>query len=78
MIKVTHVMKHGHEYYISDDHSVLIQREDGLTPFGNPMNMRWVMREHKDTGWRLGKMIDFDKYRHDLFERNNIIVDKHE
>lgn len=78
MIKVKHVTKHGYEYYFSEEGGILIQREEGMTPFGNPLNMRWVLREcyYGPFGKSLGKMIDFDQYRHDLFERNEIIVDK--
>lgn len=36
------------------------------TPNGNPMNGRWVLRDAD------GTLIDFDKYRSDLAERNNI------
>jgi len=41
-------------------------REEGLTPNGNEMNNKWVLRD--DTG----TMIDFDQYRSDLAERNDI------
>lgn len=42
------------------------RREDGLTPNGNPVGQRFVLR---DTA---GNWIDFDQYRHDLFERNGL------
>lgn len=38
----------------------------GLTPNGNPMAGRWVLLDSQ------GKFIDWDAYRSDLFERNNI------
>ena len=38
--------------------------EDGLTPNGNPIGSRWVLRD-PDGNW-----VDVDQYRHDLFERN--------
>jgi len=44
-----------------------IKREYGtLTPNGNPMSGRWAYRDGT------GKLIDFDQYRHDLFEHNNL------
>ena len=42
-----------------------VKREDGLTPNGNELNQRWVLRDKDDN------FIDFDQYRHDLAERNN-------
>lgn len=69
MIKLIHVKRHANEHYESEDGRYVIGREDGLTPHGNPINMRWVLREGEN-------LIDFDKYRHDLFERNEMIVDK--
>lgn len=42
------------------------RREHGLTPNGNPVNGRWVLRDAK------GAWVDFDKYRHDLWERNGL------
>lgn len=42
------------------------RREDGFTPNGNPVGQRFVLR---DTA---GNWIDFDQYRHDLFERNGL------
>lgn len=41
----------------------VLQREYGLTPNGNPMNGRWVLRDGE------GRMLDFDRYRSDLAER---------
>ncbi len=43
-----------------------VTREYGLTPAGNPLGGRWVYRDGT------GRLIDFDQYRHDLFERNNL------
>lgn len=55
----------GEERYKSDDgHSA--RREDGLTPNGNPLCGRWVLRNAS------GDFVDFDQYRHDLFERNGL------
>ena len=50
--------------YTSDD-GWTMAREEGLTPNGNQLNNRWVLRDNT------GKFIDFDQYRHDLAERNN-------
>jgi len=41
-------------------------REEGLTPNGNELNNKWVLRDNS------GTMVDFDQYRSDLAERNNI------
>jgi len=46
-----------------------IRREYGETPAGNAMNGRWVFRDEN------GRMIDYDQYRHDLFERHDIEED---
>lgn len=42
------------------------RREYGLTPNGNPVGGRFVLRDAD------GKWIDFDQYRHDLFEHNGL------
>ena len=41
-------------------------REYGLSPNGNNLNGKWVLRD------REGNFVDFDKYRNDLAERNNL------
>ena len=43
-----------------------MQREEGCTPGGNPINGRWVLRDPS------GQWIDFDQYRNDLAERHNL------
>lgn len=43
-----------------------VRREHGPTPNGNPMAGCWVYRS------AAGDLIDFDRYRIDLFERNNL------
>lgn len=48
------------------ENGVTARREYGLTPNGNPISGRWVLR---DAG---GRWIDFDQYQHDLFERNGL------
>lgn len=40
--------------------------EDGLTPNGNPIGQRWVLRDAQ------GAWVDVNQYRHDLFERNGL------
>jgi hypothetical protein len=73
MLNVTHKNSHrADEYYMSEDNRFRIMREAGKTPNGNPMNNRWVLRD-----MLTNQLIDFDKYRYDLFERNEII-DKEE
>lgn len=37
------------------------RREDGLTPNGNPVAKRWVLRDAS------GAWVDCHQYRHDLF-----------
>jgi hypothetical protein len=49
--------------YTAVDGSLTIQREHGLTPNGNQLGGRWVVR---DAG---GNMVDFDQYLNDLFSR---------
>lgn len=51
------------------DNGYTMRREHGLTPNGNPLNGRWVLRDAD------GKFIDFDQYRHDLIEHNNFRTD---
>lgn len=43
--------------------------EFGNTPNGNPVSGRWVLRDVNGT-W-----VDFDQYRHNLFERNGLRTD---
>ena len=38
------------------------RREQGLTPNGNPIGGRWVLRDPQ------GKWVDVNQYRSDLFE----------
>lgn len=44
-----------------------MQREYGLTPNGNSLGGQWVLRKE-------GEFVDFDRYRNDLAERNNITI----
>lgn len=48
-----------------------MKREYGLTPNGNHMNGKWVLRKN-------GEIIDYDKYRNDVAERNNLILENNE
>lgn len=52
-------------YYLSEGAGT-VKREYGLTPNGNAICGNWVYRNEA------GVFIDFDQYRHDLFERHNI------
>lgn len=52
------------EYRSADGSS--LRREHGLTPNGNPMNGRWVLRSGP------GGMVDFDRYRNDIAERHGL------
>ena len=42
------------------------RREEGLTPAGNPVGLRWVLRDEA------GRWVDFNQYRHDLFEHHGL------
>lgn len=51
--------------YTCDEY--IINRDwHGLTPQGNPMGGRWVLKDLD------GKYLDHDRYRNDLFERNSL------
>ncbi len=56
---------HGTDVYSNGRFKM--QRETGETPNGNEMNNKWVLRDND-------KLIDFDAYRHDIAERNNIVL----
>lgn len=42
------------------------RREGGVTPNGNPVGQRWVLRD------ALGAWVDVNQYRHDMFEHNGL------
>ena len=42
------------------------RREDGLTPNGNPVGKRWVLRDVA------GNWVSVDQYRHDFFEHHGL------
>ena len=56
--------------YYNDD-GLTMKRGYGKTPNGNDLNGKWVLYDADDN------MIDFDQYRHDLAERNNIAIVHH-
>ena len=56
------------EQYTSACGMTMRVEPDTLTPNGNPMGQRWVLRSNPDA------YIDFDQYRHDLAERNNVVL----
>lgn len=53
-------------YILLDGEGSVAREYDTQTPVGNPMAGRWAYRDGE------GVLIDFDRYRHDLLERNNI------
>ena len=42
------------------------RREDGLTPAGNPIGKRWVLRDAN------GAWVECNQYRHDLFAHHGL------
>lgn len=59
------VSDEGDECYVSTS-GLVVKREYDLTPNGNKMDGRWVLRDVD------GVLIDFDRYRMDLEGRNKI------
>ena len=57
-------------YKLTDKHTM--QREYGKSPNGNDLRGKWVLRDNE------GRPIDFDTYRHDLIDRNDLRVIKME
>lgn len=53
-------------YEACDGH--VMQREEGVTPGGNQMGGRWVLRGPG------GLFIDIDQYRSDLSERHGFVL----
>lgn len=64
-VDVKRMIEVSDDKYQSDDGYVL-QREYGLTPNGNSMNGRWVLRNVR------GEMIDFNRYRNDIVEHHGL------
>lgn len=54
---------------MTSDGRQLMREFNTLTPNGNVMGGRWVLRDVN------GIFIDFDNYRHDLMERHDLKVD---
>lgn len=55
----------GSEVYKAENGYTMRREYTGLTPNGNPMSGRWVLRN------AAGELVDFHQYRHDLLEHNN-------
>lgn len=51
----------------SSDGHVIMAREYGQTPNGNPMAGRWVLRKN-------GVLLDFDVFSNDLAERHHLNI----
>jgi hypothetical protein len=56
------------EWYSAADGRT-IRREHGLSPNGNPLCGRWVLREAD------GTFVDYDQYRYDLFSMHDFTAD---
>lgn len=56
----------GMEVFRALDGSSL-SREYGNSPNGNPFDGKWVYRDNK------GNVVDHDRYRNDIIERNYLI-----
>ena len=52
--------------YASTDGLALAREHDTLTPNGNLMNGRWVLRSAN------GDLLDFDRYLNDIVDRQNL------
>ena len=50
--------------YVADDGFYMGRLISGCTPNGNKLNGKWVLISPES------EIVDFDKYRHDLAERN--------
>lgn len=61
-----HFDHHQKVYRSPDAHLVVAREQDTVTPNGNRMNGRWALRDSA------GNLLDFDHYRHDLAERNEL------
>lgn len=66
MMKTIMIQLFANEYKSSCGLS--LRREYGLTPNGNEINGRWVLRD-KD-----GNFLDFGTYRNDLCEHHNLEI----
>lgn len=52
--------------YASVEGLSVAREHDTLTPNGNPMSGRWVLRD------AAGTLLDFNRYRNDLAEHNGL------
>ena len=69
MILFTEILQDaGEEFGYKSSYGHTVKREWGQTPNGNHVHGRWVLRGPKQ------EWIDFDQYRHDLLERNNMKI----
>ena len=65
-IKMHHKFKDKEEWYESECGLVLKREYKSLSPGGNEMGGRWVLRENMDI------LIDWGQYRNDIAEHNNL------
>ena len=72
MIKVVIISNGESDYEYAFEDGSTMQREEGETPNGNELYGRWVYRAAN------GEMVDYDKYRGDLCERNNLNIHNEE
>lgn len=56
------------EWYEFENDWVMRREYDTLTPNGNKMAGRWVLRNEK------GEMVDFHQYRHDLADHYGLDI----
>lgn len=66
MVKTVLTYDAQQKAYRGADGCSLAREMDTLTPNGNPMNGRWVLRD------AAGALLDFDQFRNDLAEHNNL------
>lgn len=65
MITLIEHPNHPNQVYTSDCGYTMRREKKGTTPNGNPIGNRWVLRKE-------GEFVDFDQYRNDLAERNEM------
>ncbi|WP_186214801.1 hypothetical protein [Burkholderia gladioli] len=66
-MKSRHALRQTSEDNYVSECGFTMQREYGRTPNGNLLGGRWVLRKE-------GEFVDFDQYRNDLAERNNMTI----
>lgn len=62
------IEKDGDKFKYVFKNGYTMKREYDKTPKGNKLEGHWVLRNGR------GDFIDFDKYRHDLSNRNNLKI----